>query len=182
MGEFARQILPSVIDKVLLGGIVVVFGYWLNRRIERFRSGLARHTEYAREQTRRLDELYTLMLDVERAANYYAGQAGTHIEWAKSNRVGGGPALGDPEPEVHGYEKFQELSHSLKRLAANYRPWIGDELAANCAEYERRVDQIVVEGTVAGSHDIFLIEKLEARTKDLQEAIVRAIRPPAQLK
>lgn len=181
MSDFWRQVLPSLIDKVVLGGIVVMFGYWLNRRIERFRSGLARHTEYAREQTRRLDEIYTLMLDVERAANYYTGEALTYVDWARSNRVGEGPGFGEPKPEIRGYEKFKELSHSLKRLAANYRPWIGDDLAANCAEYEDLVDRIVVEGTVAGSHDIFLIEKLEARTKDLQGAIVKAIRPPAQL-
>jgi hypothetical protein len=150
--------------------------------VERFRFGLTRHTEYVREQTKRLDELYTLMLDVDRAANFYSGEAMNYVDWMGSNRVGGGPGFGEPKPEVRGYEKFKELSHSLKRLAANYRPWIGDDLAAHCAEYERLVDQIVVEGTVAGSHDIFLIEKLEARTKDLQEEIVRAIRPPQQPK
>ena len=68
---------------------------------------------------------------------------------------------------------FETLSRKLSKTAARYQPWIGDFLANLCAEYDAVVKNSVGEQTVAGSHDVDEIQKLERRTVELRAAVAK---------
>ncbi len=182
MTDFSRQVLLSVVDKVLLGGAALGVGYLVNLRLERFRARRALEGEFLRERTRRLDELYVPMLEVEAAAREY-----TRLERRRIEKDKGWPRdMNTPETphSEHAFEAFREVSLSLMRKAAHYRPWIGDSLQVHCAGYADVVLDRVTQQTVAGSHDIDRISKLQDRTSALQAEIMAAIRegaPPALL-
>ena len=72
MSEFARQILVNVIDKVVLGGVLLLGGHLLNQReLSSSAHSEPLESEFLRERTKRLDELYTLMLDLDVAADHF---------------------------------------------------------------------------------------------------------------
>ena len=175
VSDFSRQVLLSVVDKVLLGGAAVMVGYFVNLRLERFRARHALEGEFLRERTRRLDELYGLMLDTEVAATTFQGIVLGYIEEKKANKL----ILFRPAGIDPARNTFKQLSERLRRKAAHYGPWIGDELKQHCAEYDQVVRDNVTEQTVAGSHNMEAIERLDKRTRELQELIVAAIREGA---
>jgi hypothetical protein len=176
MDGLLQQIGLSVIDKLFLGAAALGVGYVLNRRLEVFRSRRALEGEFLRERTRRLDELYVAMLDVEAAARQFVGLELERIEAGKGLRG----FITTNQAEIRtAFEKFMETSQTLTLKAANYRPWISDRLQALCAEYEKVVRAGITEETVAGSHDMDEIGRLRSRTSYLQNAIVAAIREGA---
>ena len=166
------QIIASVVDKVLLGGVALVVAHFLNRRIEEFRARRALESEFLRERTRRLDEIYVLMLEIETTADRFSSLAMDYIREKRSKPL----LLVRPAELDPAHKKFRELSAELRRKAAHSRPWIGDDLGQLCAEYERVVKESVSEQTIPGTHDTEKIERLEGRTAELQRTIVAAIR------
>ena len=180
VSDFWRQVLLSVVDKGLLGLAALGVGYRINVRLERFRARRALEGEFLRERTRRLDELYVAMLEVEATGRAYVGLEMERIE-ANKSRVVKWPQT----PEVVGAgTKFGRASEALIRRAAHYRPWTGDRLFRLCTEYGLVVDNSVIEQTIPGSHNIDRIEQLEQRTAQLQAEIMAAVRegaPPAAI-
>ena len=73
VSDFWRQVLLSGVDKGLLGLAALGVGYRINVRLERFRARRALEGEFLRERTRRLDELYVAMLEVEATGRIYVG-------------------------------------------------------------------------------------------------------------
>lgn len=179
MCDFKRQVLLAIIDKGLLGVTAVGITYFLNRRIEEFRSKRALEGEFLRERTRRLDELFTLMLDVEADGERFVDLAMDYIE-SRKGKPGNYFLTPRPKPEVDSARQaYVHRSQLLRRKSAHCLPWIGEHLVTLCAEYEKVVDRAVAEQTVAGTHDTEKIEELQRRTKELQSAIVDAIREGA---
>ncbi len=175
MSDFWRQVLLSVIDKGLLGGAALGVGYIVNLRLEGFRARRALETEFLRERTRRLDELYVAMLEVETTARAYVALEMERIEANKSKVV----PWKQNSQTVDASAKFTIASRALIRKAGHYRPWTGDQLFRMCAEYGLVVDNSVMEQTIPGSHDTERIEQLDRRTAHLQAEIMAAIREGA---
>jgi len=177
VSDLWRQILLSVIDKGLLGLAAVFVGYRINLRLERFRAGRAFQAEFLRERTRRLDELYVAMLEVEVTATKYVG---SELQRIDANRGKPGAFQQRKTPEtIDAGAKFKIASETLARKAAHYRPWVGDRLHALGVEYGKVVRDNVTEQTIDGTHDIDEIGQLDERTKQLQAAIMTAIREGA---
>jgi hypothetical protein len=175
--DFWRQVLLSVVDKGLLGVAALGVGYLVNLRLERFRARRALEGEFLRERTRRLDELYVAMLEVEAAGRAYIGLELGRIE-ANKSKPGVFKQPRTPET-IDAGAKFKIASEALARIAAHYRPWIGDRLYAGGIEYGKVVRNSVTEQTVDGSHNIDRIGQLEQRTNQLQAEIMAAIREGA---
>jgi len=175
VSDFWRQVLLSVVDKGLLGGAALGVGYLVNLRLERVRARRAFEGEFLRERTRRLDEIYVAMLDVEGAARAYIGFEMERIE-ANKSRVAKWTQTSEI---IDAGATLKIASDTLARKAAHYRPWVGDRLHALSVEYGNIVRDNVIEQTIPGSHDIEEIGQLEQRTGQLQAEIMAAIREGA---
>lgn len=169
------QLLVSLFDKALLGGVLAGLAYYLNRRIEEFRARRALEGEFLRERTKRLDQLYAMMLDFEIAGGRYTDEA-SKLQEAQKKPLN----LSFPHVADAAKKQFKKLGDDLARTAERFRPWIGDDLAELCAEYRDVVPKMVAEMVAAVSpNDTGAIEKLAERTTALQAAIVTAIREGA---
>jgi hypothetical protein len=162
MSTLEHDIVVSVIDKVLLGGVALLVAYLFNRRLELFRAQQTVRTEFVRERTRRLDLLYTLMHDLQRAGNDLVS----------------GTRKGSLTEDQKRYDKFLERSNDLQRAATLSRPWIGDTLTDICEQYDIRVGHMVAEQMNTPERDVWLVEALRKSAAELEQSISAAIQDP----
>jgi hypothetical protein len=159
----------SVLDKVLLGSVALGVAHYLNRHMEIFRARRALEGEFLRERTKRLDELYTLMLDFAAAMDTFVIERGRRA-----------PDMGPFDTAVKDVE---DKSGRLLRLSMRYGPWIGDELRSTCLLYTKLVANTATElMTPSGRPDTTRIDEFQHQTNELLEAIIAAIRrgaPPS---
>lgn len=171
---FWWEFLSNALDKVLLGGVALGVAFLLNRKLESIRARRALEREFLRERTRRLDEIYTLMLELEATSGKYASEVMKYIR-AKKEPIN----LAMPfKMDAKGAE-LEALNKKLRNSAARYEPWIGSDIAQLCAAYTTTVRELVGEQTIAGTHDTEKIELLEKKTHDLRSAVGEEIRVAA---
>ena len=174
-----------LLDKGLLALLGLLFAFLLSRKLEAYKVDRALEGEYVRERTKRLDEVFGMMLEVEAEATRFARLAAKYVEDRKA--PSGFLSVTKPHPEIdESREKYRQLSVALQRRAERVRPWIGDSVAQLCAEHEKLVERGVQEQTFPGApRDWELIEELQAKAALVREQIVAAIRegaPPATTK
>jgi hypothetical protein len=176
-----HDVAAAVLDKVLLGSAAIVFGYWLNRKMEVFRSRRAMEAEFLRERTKRLDELFGLMLEVEVSAQKFISRAVRYVDSLKDLRAEGKePPSEMPQDMQEALMEFVTLSIKTRQRGAAFRPWIGDMLANLCVEYDTVVNESArAQAYPGGPRDLEKIEDLKWRTAGLQEHIVATIREGA---
>jgi hypothetical protein len=190
-----HEFASSLLDKVLLGSAALVVGYQLNKRMELFRSRRAMEAEFLRERTRRLDELFGMMLEVEDAGAVFAALAlmSEAQRFADHVNTGGAPDSapdGDRVPRVPPelrakYDGYWALTLKLSRRAAGVRPWIGDALAKACADYVHQVRVLVDLQRIYPQKWGEKIGMAKKRTEELRDQIVAEIRkgaPPTSKK
>jgi hypothetical protein len=58
--DFAEKLILAVVDKAVLGVLVLAVGYWLNRKIERFKGDIALSRSIAADRAKAYRDLWKL--------------------------------------------------------------------------------------------------------------------------
>jgi hypothetical protein len=180
---FLQKFLLAVLDKLLLAGVGLFLGYFLNKKLEKFRAQQSRaaeearerralEAEFFRERTKRLDELYSLMGALRDAAAIYVAAAHALRE---SRHTFTFPAI--PVTTTSQWADLQKAGGDLITRAVRCRPWIGVPLAEACAQFHDHVLSSAREESFPGApHDTEKIERLQKAISALEELFFDEIR------
>ena len=127
------QVLVSIFDKLVLGAVLVGLGYWLNRRMEKFKVGEQFRVEQLKERNRRLDDILAVMFDFDTAADELVTAGGKFLE---NHKTGGWRRLlaGGGEIRPAG-ERLAATEALLRRKVETGGAWLGDRLCDLCIRY-----------------------------------------------
>jgi hypothetical protein len=68
---FTEQIWLSIVDKVLLGGIVALAGFYGTRAIEAYKAKQLLRTELTKQRVLKIEDVWKRMLDIETVTNSF---------------------------------------------------------------------------------------------------------------
>ena len=117
--SFTEQIWLSVVDKVLLGGIVALVGFFGTRAIEAYKAKQLLRTELTKQRVSKIEEVWKRLLDIEDSTNAFHSNLGK--EWF-------GPAIGQPDAA-----RLQESRELWRKLVINKKDAV-DEINAKFDE------------------------------------------------
>jgi hypothetical protein len=65
--DLEKELIVLLVDKLLIGIIIILIGFWLNRRMEFFKSSQATRSEISKLRINKLSELWDDISNVETA-------------------------------------------------------------------------------------------------------------------
>jgi hypothetical protein len=156
------RIWEILLDKGIFAGLVLLGGYWLNRNLERFRAREGLRAEFLRERTKRLDELYALMIDLDETST----EVITHSHARKKvlPMTGRGPTEGET-----ALARLRELGDELLRRAERAKPWVDVEVVDYCVKYHKA---LLLKRT-SGDPDV---KEFNLHAKQLRTLVMEAVR------
>jgi hypothetical protein len=168
-----RDWILLVVDKVLLGGLLVWAGFWLNRRLERWRQRAAATREWSKEEALRISEIVSDFGDLDAATDRCMSAVGAVIEDLKTN------AKATDHHELKARASQEEVStheQAIRKKLYRFRPWLGKELGQKAFSYLDKNRDLIDESSVVGSHDTVLMADLCIELDKIREAFYAAVR------
>jgi hypothetical protein len=107
-----EELIKVVVDKLLLGTVLGVFGFYLNTLLERLRTRLSFSTELNKERVPRIAEVWQRLYEFEHCAN---------------------PSS---QPHVVNSSRVQQLFDELHELMEHNRFWIGERAFGRINSYK----------------------------------------------
>ncbi len=157
------SLLLSLIDKGLLAGVLAFFAFWLGKRLERFRSTLARATELARERlevartaSAQSRELEHRLLELKSIKSVWILQEATRTDPLPLNERG-----------IKTYDACEGAIYALVRLNAECEVLFGPPITNKITEVVVAAKQLLFPQRTK--------EQLEKAYADLSSATTDAI-------
>ena len=146
---FNQQLLLTILDKFLIGGLIVLLGYYVNSALERFKSELRLKDEFRRQRNKHVGEVWSSLYAWDSAVISLVTSAAKAIK---------GGELQSRSQELKQLElRSKRLMEEAKEKAEANVFWIG------IAEYNRVI-----------KYQNALVEYMEAFASDDLNALKKA--------
>ena len=132
--NFAEQIWLSIVDKILLGGLVALVGYYGTRAIEAYKAKQLLRTELTKQRVLKIEDVWKRLLDIQALADsfrtslvpYWISRAigKPEDQLRESRELWLKLVIGKQETVDEIKAKFDEMVHSIERDSF----WLGRDL------------------------------------------------------
>jgi|SRR5882724_2495470 len=128
---FREQLLITLVDKAVIGALVVLAGYLLNRALEKFKSERALANEFAKQRLEKIAELWEALYKWEAEVLYCAGAAQKQIFVVRDDEM-----VKAMEPLLPTLINLTDVrAKEVAGLIDRSRFWLGPALHAHFREH-----------------------------------------------
>lgn len=140
---FEQQILLTVLDKTLIGLLLLLFGLWCNRALERYK---ARQTLLGKIRERRFETMVPILARLDEwqslVTSYFPSIRQIHIEYPEDKKKVEQLVL---DQFARLEKKTELLRNEIQQLLEENRHWLGLELTNLITKHIERLDHCVTD-------------------------------------
>lgn len=174
---FQEELILTILDKAIIGGLIAVAAFLFSRSLERFKSVQALSTEYAKQRLSKIAELWGMV---------HAWEADViRLSWVFRR------AIGHKRPEATVAEATESSSGSFAELTRHEKAvkseiqrnqfWLGEDLLERfLSHYQAILDHIgnMSGDDLAAAVSDEMMERLEIRLRASRQSIFSYVEPP----
>lgn len=163
--QFREQLLITVVDKAVIGAIVLFAGYVLSRGLERFKSERALANEFAKQRIAKIADLWESLYKWEAEIIHLALGVQKQIFLVSDDRIA--QAMESLTPTL--VELSKEGANELAELIDGGRFWLGPALHARFREHHAAILNhlvLLLERPRQAKYDDF-VKQLEATRQSI---------------
>ena len=119
---FKEQLIITIVDKAVIGSVIIIAAHWLAKALERFKSERALANEFAKQRVAKIGEIWTALYTLQEAVIGYLLRR----------------AIYDADLPESMQNEFAELmgrAHDVKNLIVSGRFWLTDTLTKRFNDY-----------------------------------------------
>ena len=121
---FKEQLIITIVDKAVIGAVIIIAAHWLAKALERFKSERALANEFAKQRVAKIAEIWTALCTLQEAVIGYLLRR----------------AIYDADLPESMQNEFAELmgrAHDVKNLIVSGRFWLTDTLTKRFNDYSK---------------------------------------------
>ncbi len=132
---FHEQLMITILDKAIIGFFIVIVGFWLNTKLEKFKGDRALTNEFTKQGLVKISEVWESLYKWEGDVLHYSRITLKSIYLAKDDDIA--LAMEHVFPTLNTLRN--ERSQEARRLIENNRFWLSNTLYSNFNIYHATI-------------------------------------------